>query len=101
MRGVKPLNFSITGSAGTPIQARMGGASLDVLRFLAALFILLFHYGSNAPRDLETIVPVFRQGWLATDFFLMLSGYVLSRAYGRQSRTPCCAPLRACCIIAR
>ena len=84
MRGVKPLNFSITGSAGTPIQARMGGASLDVLRFLAALFILLFHYGSNAPRDLETIVPVFRQGWLATDFFLMLSGYVLSRAYGRR-----------------
>jgi len=76
---VKPLTFSM---AETPVTARPGGAALDVLRFLAALFILLFHYGSNAPRDLETLFPVFRQGWLATDFFLMLSGYVLSRAYG-------------------
>lgn len=82
MRSVKPLTFSIAGATGAPIRARPGGASLDVLRFFAALFILLFHYGSEAPRDLETLVPVFQQGWLATDFFLMLSGYVLSRAYG-------------------
>ncbi|MDI7775221.1 acyltransferase [Asticcacaulis sp. EMRT-3] len=67
-----------------PVTQRTGGASLDVLRFLAALFILLFHYGSTAPRDLETLLPVFRQGWLATDFFLMLSGYVLMRAYGER-----------------
>jgi peptidoglycan/LPS O-acetylase OafA/YrhL len=84
LSGVKPLNFSLPAGSGAVIKARAGGASLDVLRFLAALFILLFHYGTNAPRDLETIIPVFRQGWLATDFFLMLSGYVLSRAYGRR-----------------
>ena len=64
--------------------ARKGGASLDVLRFLAAGFILLFHYGSNAPVSLDHLTPVFAQGWLATDFFLFLSGYVLSRAYGER-----------------
>lgn len=35
----------------------------------------------NAPVKLEYILPVLGRGWLATDFFLMLSGYVLSRAY--------------------
>ncbi len=68
----------------TAKPARAGGASLDVLRFLAASFILLFHYGSNAPVSLDHVLPVFGQGWLATDFFLFLSGYVLSRAYGER-----------------
>ncbi len=86
---MKPVSFHLgemqasspVGSDGT---ARAGGASLDVLRFLAAGFILLFHYGSTAPQDLATLFPVFQQGWLATDFFLLLSGYILSRAYGER-----------------
>lgn len=74
----------MTSSADFSVSAspRKGGASLDVLRFLAAGFILLFHYGSNAPVSLDRLTPLFAQGWLATDFFLFLSGYVLSRAYG-------------------
>jgi len=68
----------------TSAPARPGGASLDVLRFLAAGFILLFHYGANAPVPLPQLMPVFNQGWLATDFFLLLSGYILSRAYGQR-----------------
>lgn len=63
-------------------SARLGVASLDVLRFAAAAFILIYHYGMNAPIELERILPVLGRGWLATDFFLMLSGYVLSRSYG-------------------
>jgi len=63
---------------------RPGGASLDVLRFLAAGFILLFHFGVRAPTPLGEMWPVFRQGWLATDFFLLLSGFILSRAYGKR-----------------
>lgn len=71
-------------SSVTPadIAARRGGASLDVMRFLAAAFILLFHFGPSAPVNLRLVSPIFEQGWLATDFFLMLSGFVLSRAYG-------------------
>ncbi len=62
-------------------RPRAGGASLDVLRFLAACFILLFHYASSAPVSLKGN-PVLSQGWLATDFFLLLSGYIMMRAYG-------------------
>ncbi|UDF02748.1 acyltransferase [Asticcacaulis sp. AND118] len=63
-------------------SSRPGGASLDVLRFLAAAFILLFHFGESAPTPLNELTPVMAQGWLATDFFLMLSGFILMRAYG-------------------
>ena len=80
---MKVLSLPLTEDA-MPVVAlgRAGGASLDVLRFLAASFILLFHYGQSAPVTLDQVSPVFAQGWLATDFFLLLSGYVLSRAYG-------------------
>jgi len=82
---VKPFSFAILNSHHAPdAQPRAGGASLDVLRFMAASFILLFHYGSTAPVDFATLFPIFKQGWLATDFFLFLSGYILSRAYGQR-----------------
>ncbi|WP_031237375.1 acyltransferase family protein [Asticcacaulis sp. AC460] len=80
---MKPLSVpSVSSVAPADIPARRGGASLDVLRFLAAAFILLFHFGPSAPLNLRLVSPIFEQGWLATDFFLMLSGFVLSRAYG-------------------
>ena len=63
----------------TPIR----GGALDLLRFLAAAFIVLYHFGPDAPVPLDELAPVMGRGWLATDFFLMLSGYVLGRAYGR------------------
>ncbi len=82
---MKPVSFAMFSAEDTRAASpRAGGASLDVLRFLAASFILLFHFGSTAPRDLPTILPVFSQGWLATDFFLLLSGYILTRAYGQR-----------------
>lgn len=64
----------------SPGGARAG--ALDALRFLAAAFIVLYHFGPNAPVPLSDVAPVFERGWLATDFFLMLSGYILGRAYG-------------------
>ncbi len=85
---MKPFSFAILNSHHAPdVQPRAGGASLDVLRFMAASFILLFHYGSTAPIDFATLFPIFKQGWLATDFFLFLSGYILSRAYGQRLAT--------------
>jgi len=60
------------------------GGALDALRFAAALLIVLYHYGSEAPIPLADLHPVFGRGFLATDFFLILSGYVLGRAYGGQ-----------------
>ncbi len=64
-------------------EARNGrGGPLDAMRFFAAAFIVLYHFGDDAPVALASLSPIFANGWLATDFFLMLSGYVLARAYG-------------------
>ena len=63
-----------------PILSRDG--PLDALRFLAALFIVLYHVAERAPVSLFSLSPAFGRGYLATDFFLMLSGYVLARTYG-------------------
>ncbi|MBX7249447.1 MAG: acyltransferase [Caulobacteraceae bacterium] len=68
-----------------PDEASNGrGGPLDVMRFLAAAFIVIYHYADDAPTPLGRISPVFTEGWVATDFFLMLSGYVLARAYGER-----------------
>ena len=58
------------------------GGMLDLLRFLASVFIVTYHFGDTAPIPLYTLHPALQRGYLATDFFLVLSGYVLSRAYG-------------------
>ena len=58
------------------------GGALDLLRFVAALFIVLYHVAERAPVSLFAIHPAFGRGYLATDFFLMLSGYVLAKTYG-------------------
>lgn len=72
----------MTGSARErDFKAARGGA-LDALRFLAALFVLVFHYGDAAPAHLRELHGFFGRGYLATDFFLLLSGFVLARAYG-------------------
>ena len=58
------------------------GGALDALRFLAAALIVLYHYAEQAPAALGDLHPALTRAHLATDFFLMLSGYVLARAYG-------------------
>src|SRR3712207_5722681 len=58
------------------------GGALDLLRFLAAGFIVLYHYEAYAPARFQDIHEALTRGYLGTDFFLMLSGYVLGRAYG-------------------
>ena len=58
------------------------GGPLDALRFFAAFFMVIYHYAEQAPVSLFAIHPALGRGYLATDFFLMLSGYVLGRAYG-------------------
>ena len=47
--------------------------SLDAMRGLAALAVILWHF--------EFIGPFARSGYLAVDFFFMMSGVVMARAY--------------------
>lgn len=50
--------------------------TLDGLRGIAAICVLLYHLGSLLD------LPVMPGGYLAVDFFFCLSGYVLAKAYG-------------------
>ena len=45
---------------------------------------VLYHYKDEGPLWLDDVHPIFTRGYLATDFFLMLSGFVLGRVYGAQ-----------------
>jgi peptidoglycan/LPS O-acetylase OafA/YrhL len=58
------------------------GGALDALRFAAAFFMVLYHYAEQAPVSLFEVHDAFSRGYLATNFFLMLSGFVLASAYG-------------------
>ena len=70
-------------SRPTPLPLTRGGA-LDALRFLAAFFMVVYHYSQESPVKLQDLHPVFTRGYLATDFFLIVSGYVLGRIYGER-----------------
>lgn len=72
---------NVSHSAALSAPAVRGGM-LDVLRFAAATVIVLYHFGAEAPVALADLHPAFGRGYLATDFFLILSGFVLGRAYG-------------------
>jgi peptidoglycan/LPS O-acetylase OafA/YrhL len=66
-----------------PLPLTRGGV-LDALRFLAAFFMVVYHYSFASPVPLEKVHPLFTRGYLATDFFLIVSGYVLGRIYGER-----------------
>jgi len=69
-------------SAAPPAASKTRGGALDALRFVAALFVVVFHFGDAAPISLQTMHGFLGRGYLATDFFLILSGFVLAKAYG-------------------
>jgi len=85
---------TLTPVADRPIRAAVRGGALDLLRFLASLLIVVYHFGAESPLRIERFHQVFSRGFLATDFFLMLSGYVLGRAYGASTLTGRISPPR-------
>ena len=50
---------------------------LDFLRGLAAIIVVAFHFSSRI-----NLLGLFYHGYLAVDFFFVLSGFVINRAYG-------------------
>ncbi len=61
------------------------GGWLDALRFIVAALIILHHFQGAGPIALaEGLHPAFEHtGFLLTNFFIIDSGYVLMRVYGR------------------
>lgn len=56
-------------------------ASLDSLRGLCAIAVVLFHF--PVPGEL-TNNPLVRNSWMFVDFFFVLSGYVIAAAYAEK-----------------
>lgn len=67
---------------GTPPPIQRGGW-LDALRFIVAAMIIIHHFQLAAPVPLVEFHPVFERGYLLTNFFIIDSGYVLTRLYGK------------------
>lgn len=67
-------------------QARVRLHTLDMLRGLAALAILLFHTSRFYPGTGGDLL--FGHGYLAVDFFFMLSGFVIAFAYEERLSQP-------------
>jgi len=65
----------MTKSAGKPHVFH----TLDILRGVAAVAVMAFHFGLSGSGLLG--VSVFPHGYLAVDFFFVLSGFVLAFAY--------------------
>ena len=61
-------------AAGSPAPRRLLG--LDAMRGIAAICVLAFHAAIPSPR-----FTLGGMGYLAVDFFFMLSGYVMARTY--------------------
>lgn len=80
-------------SSSTVQHQPIRGGGLDLLRFLASVFVVLFHFGPEAPIALGQMHDIWARGYLATDFFLMLSGFVLARAYGAKLNSGQLKPL--------
>jgi peptidoglycan/LPS O-acetylase OafA/YrhL len=61
---------------------------LDALRGIAALGVVFWHYGAHFhARPLATVLlPFYSGGFLLVDFFFVLSGFVIARAYMNDRR---------------
>ena len=62
---------------------------LDGLRGVAALMVLLYHVFNDAKSFFVWPTPVneFMHGFLAVDFFFILSGFVMGYAYDKKLHT--------------
>ena len=55
--------------------------TLTSLRYLAAIWVVLFHWTAYFPDTVLATTPLIREGYLGVDFFFILSGFILSHVY--------------------
>jgi peptidoglycan/LPS O-acetylase OafA/YrhL len=59
---------------------------LDLMRFLAAVAVVFYHYSVYFDASAATLVELSKYGYLGVDFFFLLSGFVIMAS--AQNRTP-------------
>jgi peptidoglycan/LPS O-acetylase OafA/YrhL len=84
-----PAPFASRQSAAAPAKNLMSDAgripSLDGLRGLAAIAVMVFHFNIFfLPQEpLSGMVPYLGRAYLAVDLFFLLSGFVMAHVYGQ------------------
>ena len=61
--------------------------ALTSVRGIAAWFVVLYHIRRSIDGLPETALHIFAKGYLAVDFFFLLSGFVIWLTYGERLRT--------------
>jgi len=56
-------------------------ATLTSLRFFAASFVVMFHFFLTLSPELRPDTGIVEKGYIAVDFFFILSGFILTRVY--------------------
>jgi peptidoglycan/LPS O-acetylase OafA/YrhL len=60
---------------------------LTFTRFIAAISIVIFHYGKNIfPFHLDSIEFLFRQAYVGVSYFFILSGFIMVVAYDHRGK---------------
>lgn len=74
-------------ASGRDAASRRGLSALTGLRFFAAMFVFLFHYGAGFSERLgfpAAVTTLLRNGHMGVSFFFVLSGFILTYSYDRR-----------------
>jgi peptidoglycan/LPS O-acetylase OafA/YrhL len=76
----------MTSAARQPVTGRI--EAFDSLRGIAAFGVVFWHYGAHFQAHPLNVIfsPFYHAGYLLVDFFFVLSGYVIARAYWKENR---------------
>ena len=61
------------------VSDRLG--ALTGIRFIAALLVICYHYAPTSVRMIPVLGELASHGYMAVNFFFILSGFVLTYAY--------------------
>ncbi len=76
------LNLSGAISAGPPVRTEEPRRALTAARGVAAWWVVVFHFRESLPSALPSwVARLAGSGYLAVDFFFILSGYVIALNY--------------------
>ena len=79
---MRPYEFDAPRDVSVRLTDHRRNDVLDGLRGVAAIAVVMYHMGQALH------LPLLPGAYLAVDFFFVLSGFVLWRAYGQKDRTP-------------
>lgn len=71
---------------GVPLKSSIRFVELDGIRGLAAVGVVIYHYGMIGAKPwIGWLYPIYNKGLYLVDLFFVLSGFVLCHAFGKRA----------------